>query len=277
MADAENRAAADTPLAPAVPVVRGVSFEDLARVLRLGWQDYKAAPAYGIFFGAVYAVGGLILVSTVLVLGAQWLAYPLVIGFALIGPFVATGLYEVSRRREAGRPLSWSGVLTVVWNQRRRELGWMAFVMLFIFWVWMYQARTLFAVFFGFSGFATMQGFLHAVFTTSNGWMFLLTGHIVGAIISMVLFTLTVVSCPLLLDRDADFVTAMITSVRVVTGSPGPMIAWGLFVVVCVVLSALPLFLGFLVTLPVFGHTTWHLYRTAVAPPAPPAAAPPAE
>jgi uncharacterized membrane protein len=252
------------------PVVRKVNFSDLSTVLAKGWADYKAAPQFGIFFGAVYALGGLILVSAVLLLRLQWLAYPLVIGFALIGPFVATGLYEVSRRREAGQELSWSGILTVVWNQRRRELGWMAFVMLFIFWIWMYQARTLFAVFFGFEGFATMEGFLRAVFTTWNGWLFLLAGHVVGAIISMVLFTLTVVSCPLLLDRDADFVTAMITSIRVVTTSPVPMIAWGLFVVVCVVLSAIPGFLGFLITLPVFGHATWHLYRIAVAPPAKP-------
>jgi uncharacterized membrane protein len=269
MADPETAAATEIPAKTAFPVVRKITFADLADVLVKGWEDYKAAPQFGIFFGAVYALGGLILVSAVMLLGIQWLAYPLVIGFALIGPFVATGLYEVSRRREAGKELSWRGILTVVWSQRRRELGWMAFVMLFIFWVWMYQARTLFAVFFGFEGFATMEGFVHTVFTTWNGWMFLLAGHVVGAIISMVLFTVTVVSCPLLLDRDADFVTAMITSIRVVTSSPVPMIAWGLFVVVCVVLSALPAFLGFLITLPVFGHATWHLYRVAVAPPAP--------
>lgn len=267
MSDPKPTATAQVPVNAGLPVVRRVTFADLEAALAKGWADYRAAPQFGIFFGAVYAIGGIVLVSAVMLLGIQWLAYPLVIGFALIGPFVATGLYEVSRLREAGKELTWNGVLTVAWNQRRRELGWMAFVTLFIFWVWMYQARTLFAVFFGFEGFATMDGFLHAVFTTWNGWMFLLAGHIVGAIISMVLFTVTVVSFPLLLDRDADFVTAMITSIRVVTTSPVPMISWGLFVVVCVVLSAVPGFLGFLISLPVFGHATWHLYRTAVAPP----------
>ena len=271
MAEADDRGAAAARAAPAFPVVRKVTFADLGLVLARGWADFRAEPAYGLFFGAVYALGGLLLIAAVLWLGIPWLAYPLVIGFALIGPFVATGLYEVSRLRESGRPPTWRHVLTVVWNQRRRELGWMAFVMLFIFWVWMYQARTLFAVFFGFQGFATMDGFITTVLTTWNGWMFLLAGHLVGAIISMVLFTVTVVSCPLLLDRDADFVTAMITSIRVVTTSPGPMLAWGLFVVVCVVLSALPLVLGFLISLPVFGHATWHLYRIAVAPPEKPA------
>jgi len=249
-----------------LPQIRPVKFNDLTYAFKSGWHDFLAAPQFGLFFSIIYVVGGLALLAFVFWLGLHWMAYPLVIGFALIGPFAASGLYEVSRRRELGLPLSWGDVLAVVALQRRRELGWMAFVMLFIFWIWMYQARTLFAVFFGFQGFATFEGFLSVIFTTPNGWLFLLTGHIVGAIIAMVLFSLTVVSCPLLLDRDADFVTAMITSIRVVTTSPLTMIAWGLFVIACVVLSAVPLFLGLFVVLPVFGHATWHLYRRAVEP-----------
>ena len=169
MSNTEPTGAVPAPATSALPAVRQVTFADLSTALSKGIADFKAAPQFGLFFGAVYAVGGLILFSAVMFLGLQWLAYPLVIGFALIGPFVATGLYEVSRLREQGRELSWNAILTVVWNQRRRELGWMAFVMLFIFWIWMYQARTLFAVFFGFSGFATMGGFLSAVFTTLLG------------------------------------------------------------------------------------------------------------
>ena len=248
----------------ALPDIRPITFRDLREILACGWNDFVSAPGYGLFFGAVYAAGGIVLFVAVMLLGWHWLAYPLVIGFALIGPFVATGLYEVSRLREAGEPLGWNKVLGAVWLQRRRELGWMAFVMLFVFWVWMYQARTLFAVFFGFQGFATFGGFIETVFTTANGWMFLIVGHLVGAAIAMVLFTLTVVSCPLLLDRNVDFVTAMITSIRVVTSSPITMITWGLFVIAGVVLAAIPAFLGLLIALPVFGHATWHLYRRAV-------------
>lgn len=252
--------------APPLPSVRTITIGDLVAVLRAGWSDFMSAPLFGLFFGAVYVVGGLILFACVMLLRLHWVAYPLVIGFALIGPFAATGLYEVSRRRESGAPLTWPGILGVVWQQRRRELGWMAFVMLFVFWVWMYQARTLIAVFFGSQGFATFAGFLDAVFTTTNGWIFLIVGHLVGALISMTLFTITVVSCPLLLDRDVDFVTAMITSIRTVFASPVPMLGWGLLVVACVVLSAIPGFLGLLITLPVFGHATWHLYRRAIVP-----------
>lgn len=254
------------PRPNSLPEVRSIAISDLRGALQQGWADFRNAPAFGLFFGAIYALGGLILVSVVTMLDMRWVAYPLVIGFALLGPFVASGLYEVSRRLETGRSLSWPVVLGVVWDQHRRELGWMAFVMLFVFWVWMYQARTIFVVFFGSKGFATYDAFIDAVFTTTNGWTFLLVGHVVGAIISMILFALTVVSCPLLLDREADFVTAMITSIRAVAASPVVMMGWGLFVIVCMMLSMLPAFLGLVIVLPVLGHATWHLYRRAVIP-----------
>jgi uncharacterized membrane protein len=246
------------------PEVRPIRFSDLRKILVLGWRDFRRAPLYGMFFGATYAVGGIILVASVIYFDMAWLVYPLIIGFALIGPFIATGLYETSRRLENHTPLTWGGILAAVWHQHRRELGWMAFVMLFIFWIWMYQVRTLVAVFFGFQGFATLQGFVDVVFTTTNGLTFLIVGHLVGAVISMVLFTLTVVSCPLLLEREVDIVTAIITSIRAVAASPIVMLCWGAFVVLAVILSALPGFLGLLIVLPILGHATWHLYKIAV-------------
>ena len=247
-----------------LPEITTVSFSDLRQILALGWADFVRAPIYGLFFGTIYAIAGIILVSSVAYFNMPILAYPLIIGFALIGPFVATGLYETSRMLESQTPLSWRAILSVVWRQHRRELGWMAFVMLFIFWIWMYQIRTLVAVFFGFQGFATFQDFLGILFTTSNGVTFLIVGHIVGAIISMILFSLTVISCPLLLERDVDFVTAMITSIRAVAASPIVMLAWGVFVVLAIIFSAVPAFLGLLVVLPVLGHATWHLYKRVV-------------
>lgn len=245
--------------------VRRARLEDLRFALAEGWADYRKAPQYGLFFGAVYAIGGLALVAFALFLDLSWMVYPMVVGFALLGPFIATGLYEVSRRLGSGEPLDWKSVLFVIAEQRRRELGWMAFVMLFIFWVWMYQIRTLVAVFFGSKGFATFEGFMTAVFTTETGWLFLLAGHAVGAVISLVLFSLTVISCPLLLDHDVDFVTAMLTSIRTVLASPFVMIGWGAFVVISVLLSALPAFAGLLLVLPVLGHATWHLYRRLIS------------
>ena len=149
----------------------------------------------------------------------------------------------------------------------RGEIGWMAFVTLFIFIVWMYQVRLLIALFLGVNtSFSSLQEFIVTVLTTSEGLIFLLIGNMIGAALALILFSLTVVSFPLLLDRDVDFVTAMITSVRAVVASPGPMIGWAAIIAVLLVVSCLPFFLGLLVTLPVLGHTTWHLYRRVVAP-----------
>ena len=182
---------------------------------------------------------------------------------------MAVGLYEVSRRLENGEPLDWYGVLAVIWAQRRRELAWMAFVVLFVQIMWMYQVRLLLALFLGFQSFASFSAFVEVVVTTPEGLMFLLIGNIVGAALSIVLFSLTVVSFPMLLDREVDFITAMITSVRAVVTSPAPMIGWALIITVTMLLSMLPVFAGLLVTLPVLGHTTWHLYRKLVPEPQP--------
>ncbi|GGH21481.1 membrane protein [Alsobacter metallidurans] len=247
------------------PKVRAIRFSDIGEALAEGIRDFQAAPLFGLFFGGIYAVGGIVLVLAATSWGLGYLVYPLAAGFALIGPFVAVGLYEVSRRREGGLPLGWGAVLGVVFAQSRRELGWMAFVTLFVFLLWMYQIRLLIALFFGFQSFA-MADFLHVLLTTPEGWLFLAIGHADGAVLSLVLFSLTVVSFPLLLDRDVDFITAMITSVRAVTRSPGPMLAWAAMVVGLLIVASAPMFLGLFVVLPVLGHTTWRLYRRLVEP-----------
>src|SRR5450756_76815 len=229
------------------PVVRRIAAADIAEALAQGLRDFQAAPLYGLAFGLVY------------------LAYPLAAGFALIGPFVAIGLYEVSREREAGQKPSLRGIWSMVTT--RGELGWMAFVTLFVFVIWMYQVRLLIALLLGLNAsFSSLHEFITVVLTTNEGLLFLAIGNAVGAALSLVLFSLTVVSFPLLLDRDVDVVTAMITSVRAVVTSPAPMIGWAAIIVVLMVVSALPYFLGLLVTLPVLGHATWHLYRRIVAP-----------
>jgi uncharacterized membrane protein len=260
---------ANPPEVPAVkrdPVVRSVAIGEIVDSLAEGLRDFQHAPIYGLVFGALYSAGGILIMLSAFALGVGYLAYPLAAGFALLGPFVAVGLYEVSRRRESGQPLSWSAVVATIVAQGRRELGWMAFVTLFIFVVWMYQIRLLIALMLGLRSFSSLQDFLTVVTTTPEGWIFLIVGHAMGAVLSLVLFSLTVVSFPLLLDRDVDFVTAMITSVRAVVASPGPMIGWAAVVVVLMIVACLPAFLGLLVVLPVLGHATWHLYRHIVVP-----------
>lgn len=255
----------DVPPKPA-PRVLSITTATIVDCLEKGLRDFGAAPLFGLFFGGVYAVGGMLIVLAATAMQMGYISYPLAVGFALIGPFVAVGIYEVSRRREAGEALTWRGVLGVVLAQRRRETGWMAFVTLFILVVWMYQVRLLIALFIGLRAPTTLQGFIDVVLSTPEGLLFLLIGHIVGAAMALVLFSLTVVSFPLLLDREADFVTAMITSVRAVVQNPVPMVGWAAVIMLLLMIAIAPFFLGLFVALPILGHTTWHLYRRLVAP-----------
>jgi uncharacterized membrane protein len=247
------------------PVVRRVTVADIAEALIQGLRDFQAYPIYGLVFGALYAVGGTIIVLCLTAFGLIYFAYPLAAGFALIGPFVAVGLYEISRRRERGEPVSISAIWSAV--RSRSEIGWMAFVTLFFFVVWMYQVRLLIALLLGLNAsFSSLNEFITVVLTTDEGRLFLVIGNLDGAALSLILFSLTVVSFPLLLERDVDFVTAMVTSVRAVVTSPLPMIGWAAAITVLLMVSCIPWFLGLLVTLPVLGHATWHLYRRIVAP-----------
>jgi uncharacterized membrane protein len=247
------------------PVVRRISAADIAESLAQGLRDFQALPLYGLAFGALYTAGGILIVLSLTAFGMVYLTYPLAAGFALIGPFVAIGLYEVSRRREAGEPVSFAAIWSTV--KSRGEIGWMAFVTLFFFVIWMYQVRLLIALLLGLNAsFSSLREFVTMVLTTNEGLLFLAIGNLDGAVLSLILFSLTVVSFPLLLDRDVDFVTAMVTSVRAVVTSPLPMIGWAAVIVMLLIVSVIPYFLGLLVTLPVLGHATWHLYRRIVVP-----------
>ena len=247
------------------PVVRPIAATDIAEALIEGLRDFQALPIYGLAFGALYAAGGIAIILCLTAFGMAYLAYPLAAGFALIGPFVAIGLYEVSRRRETGQPVSFGAIWSTI--RSRSEIGWMAFVTLFVFVTWMYQVWLLISLLLGpHTSFSTLQEFITVVLTTKEGLLFLAIGNAVGALLSLILFSLTVVSFPLLLEREVDFVTAMVTSVRAVVTSPLPMIGWAAVIVMLLIVSALPYFLGLVVTVPVLGHATWHLYRRIVEP-----------
>ncbi|MES0880387.1 DUF2189 domain-containing protein [Roseibium sp. SCP14] len=250
-----------------MPQVNKISVNDVIDALAAGLSDFRKAPVYGLCIGALFAIGGLFVILSAAALNMSYLSYPAAAGFVLIGPFAAVGLYEVSRRLETGTSLSWSEIFKTMWAQKGRELSWMAFVVLFIQIMWMYQVRLLLALFLGFRSFASFEEFLNTIVTTPEGLMFLAVGHVVGAVLSLILFSLTVVSFPLLLEDDRDFITAMITSVRAVVTSPVPMIGWALVVTAVLLVSIVPAFIGLIITLPILGHTTWHLYRKCVSLP----------
>jgi uncharacterized membrane protein len=254
----------DTYRPTPMPVVRVVTTHDILTSLRAGVRDFLRAPLFGLFFGGVYAAGGLFILASVTYLDMVWLIIPIAIGFPLIGPFAAVGLYEVSRRLAASEPLGWRSVLGVVLDQRHRQLGWMSFVVLFIFWVWIYLVRILLALFFGFKSFSSVEGFFQIIVTTNEGLAFVGVGTLIGAFLAFILFSATVTAMPLLLERDIDFISAMITSFKSVLTSPVAMLGWGIVVTVLGIAAMVPAFLGMIVILPVLGHATWHLYVRAI-------------
>lgn len=250
-----------------MPIVNSITWGDIASSLKQGMMDFINAPLYGLLFGAIFAGGGVAIVAILTYLDAIWMTLPIAIGFPLIGPFVAAGLYEVSRRLDANQKLTWVGVLFTVFQQRERQMGWMAFVVLFIFWIWIYQIRILIALFLGFNTPSTLSGFVEIVFTTQAGLLFLMTGTIVGAVLALFLFAATVIAMPLLLDTELDFVTAMITSFKSVSTNLVPMIIWGLLVTLLAILAMIPAFLGLIIVFPILGHATWHLYTKTIERP----------
>ncbi len=251
---------------PKMPEIRSITLPDVGAALRAGMADFARAPLFGLFFGCFYAIGGLLILGALTVFETSWMIIPIAIGFPLVGPFIAVGLYEVSRTLAAGELLHWDKILTSVVRQRERQLGWMAFVVLFIFWIWIYQVRLLLALFFGFKTFSSVGDFLTMTTTSTEGLAFLFTGTLVGAFLAFVLFSSTVIAMPLLLDRDIDFVSAMITSFKTVFKNPVAMLSWGVIVTALAILALLPAFLGLIIILPILGHATWHLYTKAIVP-----------
>lgn len=254
-----------------MPAVRPVAMGDILEVLAAGLRDFRAAPHFGLFIGGVYTLGGWLLILLLLRFDLPYLVYPLAAGFALIAPFVATALYAVSRSLELGETLTWGKVLGSVRGAAGRDLGWMALVTGFSLFIWMDIAALLFFGFLGLQSFSA-QELLREIFTTPMGILFLIIGNGVGAVLALAVFSFSVTSFPMLFDRDVDFVTAMVTSVKVVLANPAAMIVWCATIAALVGLSLLSGLVGLLIVLPVLGHASWHLYRRAVepAPDAPP-------
>lgn len=241
-----------------------VELSDLRAALAAGWCDFRRAPLFGIFFATVYVVGGWVIYLAFTTEGRLWWTLPASAGFPILGPFIGCGLYEVSRRIEAGEPLDWRGVLTAIFRQKDRQIPSIAAVIVVFFLFWNFLAHMIFALFLGNAVMTNISSSL-AVFATPEGLAMLGIGTLVGGAFATLLFSLTVVSLPMLLEREVDFVTAMLASFAVVWHSPVVMLGWGAFIGIAVFLAMLPGFLGLLVILPLFGHATWRLYRRAIS------------
>lgn len=251
------------PVGEGAPDIRTLHLRDVLTALRLGLRDFLQKPVMGLFFGATYVLGGWLLYLFLFVTDQVWLAIPITVGFPLLGPFLAVGLYEVSRRLEVGQT-AWArrDILGVIWRQRLRQLPSMAWVVIVYFLFWSFFAHMLFALFLGPSALTNVTS-SYAYLVEPEGLQMLIMGTAFGAIFAAVLFALTVVSLPLLLDREVDFVTAMITSVSVVKQNLRVMGFWGATIAGLTFVAMLPGLLGLLIVLPVLGHASWHMYRLA--------------
>ena len=250
---------------PAARIAADLSVADLRAALAAGWRDFAAAPWFGLFFAAFYVAGGLAIVASLSRVGQGWWAIPVMAGFPLLAPFTAVGLYEVSRRREAGEPLRWDAVLGALKGRGDEQLILMGGIIFVAFSFWMILAHGIFAIFMGEGNIAAAVADIGAGRAFSLDLLLMLgVGSVVGGLFALALFAITVVSLPMLVDRDIDFISAIIASLGVFGKNKPVMIGWAALIAVALTLAMLPLFAGLLVVLPVLGHATWHLYRRAV-------------
>ena len=239
---------------------------DLTDALTKGIDDFKAMPTHLVHFCWIYPV--VILVGAKSYAGSDVLplAFPLLTGYTLIGPIVATGMYELSRRRETGRDISRMHAFEVVRSPSIRSIAILSILLMLIYFIWLFTARGLYNLYFGGYEPESIMGFIDQIFTTGAGWGLIVVGCTIGFIFAAVVFTMSVMSFPLLLDRDVGLMTAVGTSVRAVVRNPITMFIWGVIIAVTLGVASIPFFVGIAIVMPVLGHATWHLYRKTVTP-----------
>jgi uncharacterized membrane protein len=249
-----------TPVARSpFPAIRIVPLGAPFKWLALGWQDLRAAPTVSMFYGITFALMG-------------WLIYAvfehmveltsaLTAGFLLLGPFLATGLYDISRRRQNGEEVAVPDTLTA-WRSNLGAFSLFALVLTVILLVWARASLVTFALFFS-SGMPTLKNFFGQVISAEHV-DFLVTYFAVGGVFATIVFAVSVVSVPMMLDRGTDTVVAALTSVRAIFTNPLPLLLWAILIVLIVGLGFATLFIGLVVAVPWIGHATWHAYQDLV-------------
>jgi uncharacterized membrane protein len=249
--------------AAALPV-RDIGPDDLKAALRAGFDDFLAMPTHVIFLSLMYPLIGLVLATVAFGQDVVPLLFPLASGFALIGPFAAVGLYELSRRRQQGLDTGWNKALRGLARADAGALLAVGGLLTVIFVAWIVVAQALYAWVFAGGTPAGALGFVSEVLTTPRGWLLITVGNLVGFAFSLLVLAISVVSVPVILDRHVDALTAVETSLSAFRRNPRTLLGWGFVVAAVLVAGSLPLFVGLAVAMPILGHATWHLYRRIV-------------
>jgi uncharacterized membrane protein len=263
---AQPHAIAGADLRPAQITIRKIGLGDLKAALAAGLDDFKAMPSHVVFLSLIYPLVGLFFARLALGYDLLPMVFPLVAGFALVGPIAAIGLYELSRRRELGEPASWKEAFHVLRSSSLPAIVTLGSLLLAIFVAWLLMAQSIYNVLFLAIPPTSLAGFINSVLTTPQGWDLVAIGNAVGFVFALVVFMISVVSFPLLLDRDVGFSAAVATSIRAVLVNPFTMAVWAMIVVALLVLGSIPFLIGLAVVMPILGHSTWHLYRRVVDP-----------
>jgi uncharacterized membrane protein len=247
-----------------VPLIRRIEVKDIREALEKGMNDFLAMPSHVAFLALIHPLCGLVLAYATSDQNALQLLFPLASGFALVGPLVAVGLYEMSRRRELGLEISWKYAFNVLRSPSIPSIAALGALLLTIFAAWISASQWLYTALYGPMPPVFLVEFLQQVASTERGWLLVGLGCSIGFCFAAVTLAISVVSFPLLLDRDVGALTAVATSIKTVWKNPIPMALWGLVVAAALLIGSLPFFMGLTLVLPVLGHATWHLYRKVV-------------
>src|SRR5262249_53865774 len=248
------------------PTVRRTGLAALKAALARGLADFSAIPTHAVFLCLIYPIVGLVLARAILGYALLPLLFPLAAGFALVGPFAAIGFYALTRRREQGLDISWEDRFDVRRSPSRAAVAALGFLLPVTLAIWIGVAHATYVATFRYAPAASIPHFLRQVFPTPAGWMLIIVGNFVGFLFAVTVLIVSVVTFPLLVDREVGAVEAVLTSVRAVAANPVIMAVWGLIVAALLVIGSLPFFFGLAVVVPVLGHSTWHLYRKVVEP-----------
>ncbi|CAN5912308.1 DUF2189 domain-containing protein [soil metagenome] len=246
------------------PMVRRIGLADLRQALKEGARDFGACRTDVVFLCLLYPIAGLIISRFAFDYGMLPLVFPLVSGFALIAPLFGVGLYEMSRRRELGIATGWADAFAVARSPAVGSILTLGLVLVGIFALWLCAANFIYTMTMGPDSPVSALAFARDAVSTPRGWAMVVLGVGVGFLFALLVLAISVVSFPLLLDRNVGVREAVATSFRAVRANPGPMAAWGLIIAAGLLIGALPLLVGLAITLPILGHATWHLYRKVV-------------
>jgi uncharacterized membrane protein len=243
--------------------VRVVDVERPWLWLRAGWRDFLAAKSISLTFGFMISAASLILISLLWQVDLLPYVLPLAAGFMFLAPAVAICFYEISRRLERKEPVRLEQVATA-WRPHVSQIAFMGLVMVLFQMVWIRLATLIFALFFGPEP-ASWDHFITALVFSTDGIPFLVIGTLVGGVLAILSFAISVTAFPMLLDRDVGAAAAIATSVHAVAKNWRVMTGWAALIVLFTVAGLATLCLGLAVTMPLIGHASWHAYRDLVA------------